>query len=103
MKHTMTTYSKLRDGSWGIRGTGAAPQAMTQTTVMKRSGDSKTETIGRVLWQDGQAWLATLVATERRAMNGGRTYGGRRTGCYCGSRLGVLANSDCWQCRHDGE
>ena len=60
-----TTYTKLRNGDWGLRGTNLC---VGQTvTVSKRDGSTKSETVGRVLWsgEDG-ACLAT-VAREQSA------------------------------------
>lgn len=34
---------------------------------------------------------------------GRRSYGGRRTGCSCGSVVGMSKSSDCWTCQHDAE
>ena len=56
----MSNYAKLRDGSWGIRGPGLVEGA--QVVVTKRSGDTRVETIGEVIWRgtDGTC-LARLV------------------------------------------
>jgi hypothetical protein len=45
-----TTYTKLRDGSWGVRIEGPAPAAGQTVVVTKKSGESKAEKIGKVLW-----------------------------------------------------
>jgi len=45
----MTTYTKLRNGEWGLRG-----QNLTEgstVTVTKKSGETKTEKVGRVIWR----------------------------------------------------
>lgn len=53
------TYTKLRDGSWGIRATNAvAPGA--SISVTKKSGENKIENIGRVIWSGNGVWLATI-------------------------------------------
>jgi len=46
---TTATYTHLRDGSWGIRVPGTARENQS-VTVAKKSGDTKTEIVARVLW-----------------------------------------------------
>lgn len=60
----MTTYTKLRDGSWGVKGKGLV--AGNNVTVTKKSGESKVETIDHVLWtgNDGTQ-LASIQQTKR--------------------------------------
>lgn len=76
----MTTYTKLRDGSWGLRGDGLAAGA--KVTVTKKSGESKVETVGKVLWTGNGVSLAT-IATETRAA--------RCTCTNCGDPLDAYA------------
>ncbi len=78
------TYTKLKDGSWGIRSTSAV-QAGDQVTVTKKSGESKTETVGRVLWTGNGVWLCTVQQTSNGRASGGRRYGGGET-------------KRCWEC-----
>ena len=44
------TYTKLRDGSWGIRVLGKKPKSGNSITVRKKSGATKRETVSRVMW-----------------------------------------------------
>jgi len=46
------TYTKLRNGFWGLRVTGfqVTPQNGDTVTATRRDGRQKRETIGRVLW-----------------------------------------------------
>lgn len=73
---TQVTCTKLRDGSWGLRGANLTPGATV--TVAKKSGETKTETVGRVLWTGNGVSLATIAGSmgERDAM--GRTSTGRK-------------------------
>jgi hypothetical protein len=71
-----TTYAKLRNGSWGLKGLNLSDGALV--TVVKRDGSSKSERVGRILWrgQDG-ACLACIaepvrVQSERRGGFQGR-------------------------------
>lgn len=44
----MTTYTKLRDGSWGLRGHRLVAGQVVE--VVKRDGTTKREVVGYVLW-----------------------------------------------------
>lgn len=58
-----TTYTKLRDGSWGLRSTqDAAPGLML--TVTKKDGTTKRETVAHKLWSDGKVYLYAIVKTS---------------------------------------
>lgn len=60
----MATYTKLRDGSWGVKVRGKATVGQT-VTVTKRDGQKKTETITQVLWTgDGVSLCAISAARE---------------------------------------
>ena len=91
----MITYSKLRDGSWGLRGAGLVAGA--SVVVTKKSGETKAVLVGRVLWTspDGATSLATVAGNggspPRGATGGwpgsrGQFAPGGRTCSYCGSR-----------------
>ena len=71
---TTATYTKLRDGSWGIRIAGVvAPTVGATVTVAKRSGETKREIVGRVVWQGADAVLCTIASSTPAP----RTYGQR--------------------------
>lgn len=74
----MTTYTKLRDGSWGLRISGSA-QAGQTISVTKKSGDSKTETVGRILWTGNGITLATVANGHSHRSSSSRS------GCGCNS------------------
>lgn len=55
----MTTYTKLRDGSWGIRSTRPlSPGDLIE--VVKKSGERKIEQVRRVIWKGDGVWLASI-------------------------------------------
>lgn len=56
-----TTYTKLRDESWGIRAEGTLT-AGQRVQVRKKSGEVKTETIGRIVWSGNGVTLATIAS-----------------------------------------
>ena len=45
----MATFTKLRNGSWGIRIDGK-PEPGAQITVKKKSGETEAKVIDRVIW-----------------------------------------------------
>ena len=55
----MATYTKLKDGSWGVRVEGTAKSGQS-VTVTKKSGETKSETIGRVLWSGNGISLCSV-------------------------------------------
>lgn len=102
------TYTKLKDGSWGIRVTGDKPVKGDRITVTKKSGESKTETIRAILWSgDGVTLCAVEQTSAPRKSYTERSYGsggslrGRRTGCSCGSIEGEYHDYYCSSCRFE--
>jgi len=61
----MTTFAKLKNGNWGLRGTDLV-EGQT-VTVTKASGQRLTLTVGRVIWrgEDGTT-LAEKGPDNRR-------------------------------------
>jgi hypothetical protein len=57
---TTVTWKKLRNGAWGIIGPAALLQADEVVIVTKRDGTTKTATVGRVIWTDGAATIASV-------------------------------------------
>lgn len=60
------SYTKLKDGTWGIRisGTATAGSAVEITT---KAGSRKVETVGRVLWTgDGVSLCSIAQGSGRR-------------------------------------
>lgn len=64
------TYTKLRDGSWGIRCDGEAAKAGpgNAITVTTKAGQAKSETIARVLWS-GEGVSVCTIAQRQRPQN----------------------------------
>jgi len=109
---TKIIYSKLSDGTWGVRGPAALLVPGRVVTVEKRDGTKKDATVkGIIEVREGVA-LATLEPDKDAhrfnrspAQNRQRTGNGlgRRTGCRCGSQEGGSKSSDCWTCKHDAD
>jgi hypothetical protein len=102
------TYTKLRDGSWGLRVTGTTtPKANEKVVVAKRDGTSKVEHVAAILWSgDGVHLCSISQCFSQRPLSpqrggSGRGVRGTWTGCSCGSVEEYERRSDCSSCRHD--
>jgi hypothetical protein len=88
----MATWTKLKDGTWGIRAEGKVAVG-TSVEVRKKSGESETRTVARVIWTDGKISLCSVGASRSK-----------RRGPYecpeCGDR--VQPGTRCWEtgCLH---
>lgn len=102
------TYTKLKNGDWGIRVTGAKPREGAVVTVTKKDGSTKVETVRRVLWSGDGIHLCAVgsgsAQTTRPTARGtnGDVYTRRNgtsgvRGCSQCSLLGDM----CPQCRFD--
>jgi hypothetical protein len=87
---TKTTYTKLRDGSWGVRAP-AGTKAGDPITVTKRDGTTKPERVERVLWEGDGIALCAIAPSAPSAKSGG--YSAQRV-----SRAGG-ASDRCRECR----
>jgi hypothetical protein len=54
------TYTKLKDGSWGIRVEGDRPVPGEAVTVKTRFGNQRREQVETVLWSGGNIHLCTV-------------------------------------------
>lgn len=59
------TYTKLKDGNWGLRIQGVTDD-VDVVTVTKKSGEIKTEYVDRILWRGNGIMLATIARKPRR-------------------------------------
>jgi hypothetical protein len=64
------TYTKLRNGDWGLRllGDGAVPG--TTVTVTRKDGSTRTEQVGKLLWVGDGAALATIARSAHSDSTG---------------------------------
>jgi hypothetical protein len=94
----MSTYTKLRDGSWGVRVPGSTTPG-SLVTVAKKDGTTKLETIGRVLWAGDGVALCTITPSEARPQRcyTGKTYerGVGMTCDECGEH--ARPGTTCWE------
>jgi hypothetical protein len=72
------TFTKLKDGSWGLRVAGEVA-AGDEVTVSKRDGSSETKSVGRVLWTGSGVALCTIADSGARR-SGTMRYRGQSRG-----------------------
>lgn len=90
------TYAKLKDGSWGVRSTSPVkPGAVI--TVTKKSGDSKMETISRVLWSGDGVFLCAIAASKSASSSSYRA----GTCTHCGDTCNPHYRT-CYECSNGG-
>lgn len=65
------TYSKLRDGSWGVRVTGTRPAEGAEIEVTKKDGTTNKAKVGKVLFS-GDGFHLCSVAGGTSVTAGGR-------------------------------
>lgn len=89
-----TTYTKLRDGSWGLRVQGQATDGQ-QVVVAKKDGARKVETVGRVLWR-GEGVTLCSIRSGSRSGHGHHQRHASEERCYRGHRAPVAGCRDCF-------
>ena len=118
MANETATYTKLKNGAWGVRVPGLA-QVGQVVSVVKRSGEAKTEVVKAVLWhgtaRDGrEASLVSIAGTraEPTTLSGetatvGQHWSSRGSGpterlCAggCGRRVGPRY-AECYSCHQE--
>jgi len=104
--NSTASYTKLKDGTWGIRVQGAARAGAT-VNVSRRDGSSKTKVVGRVIWAGGGVSICSIDSTasgprsSQSSRRGARGTRGTWTGCACGSVEEYERPGDCRSCQHD--
>ena len=76
------TYTKLKDGNWGLRIQGITDN-LNAVTVTKKSGEIKTEYVGRILWRGNGIMLATIAKAKRQTRREIAELESRRGPGYC--------------------
>jgi hypothetical protein len=73
-------------------------------------GQTKFGRKAKLAFLDGskEFWVDAALVTECDSSSATRTAKSSRsqyprTGCSCGSRDGIIQDSDCWTCKHDAE
>jgi hypothetical protein len=103
----MNSFTKLRDGSWGIKVRGSEPSPGQTVEVSKKDKTTDSKVVDRVIWSsaDGREHLCTVRGASppvARARSGSsyRPQFGRD---YCGGRCPVrghrcTADNPCHDC-----
>lgn len=90
------SYAKLRSGEWGIRSDQPIKEGETVTVTIKtgkRAGETKSETVKKIVWTDGKVWLAAVEKKDAPLAQG---RGNKPYECEeCGER--VTPGSQCWE------
>ena len=78
---TATTFTKLRNGSWGVKGAGLAAGRIVG--VAKRDGSHSNVTIDKVIWTDGKVQIASIKQAGTRAATTARYSRPAGHSCEC--------------------
>lgn len=79
----MATWTKLKSGSWGIKGPATEVVEGAHVQVRKQSGEIQTVTVAKVIWTGNDTAIAAIVSEKRE---GGKN-GGATQCADCGKRL----------------
>lgn len=77
------TFTKLRNGDWGLRVEGGVPAAGMSIVVSKKGGTSARKTVGKVVWTGNGVTICTIEAEAPKAapLQDPRGANGRCDGC----------------------
>jgi hypothetical protein len=109
----MTTYTKLNNGSWGVRVKGAVAKGQ-KVTVTKKDGTTKTEMVSAVLWSGDGVSLCSIAPSAapsaaagvvRSAFKKPATTRRLRPGmeCPCCRSEDLDGRLHCWECGFTGK
>lgn len=92
------TYTKLKDGSWGVRAAGKLTAGAT-ITVTKKDGSNKSETIKTVLWSGTDQKTGKTISLCAISAGNGHSGGTSRGTCPdCGGHVTNPKYRYCYQC-----
>lgn len=102
------SFTKLRDGSWGVRLSGSAPQRGQVLAVARKDGTVTMVTVERVIWSGNGAHLCAIAQERLQRAAAPRPSRGPRSGrCReCGGALVSVPHHRamgglCGQCAFD--
>ena len=84
-----TTFTKLRNGSWGVKGHGLRAGGVARVT--KRSGEVQTVTVDRIVWHDATGLAIASIVSDRPAAPTYRITS-RRSSCPTGGNCSSFGN-----------
>lgn len=95
----MNVYTKLKDGTWGIKVEGSASAGIV-VNVITKAGQLKKEIVGKVLWQGKDKFTGKQVALctkqfvqQRQSRHNNANEGWRNNGCSECRRRGDWCDS----------
>jgi len=93
-----TTYTKLYNGSWGVRVEGTVTGGDV-VTVTKKDGGTKSETVERVIWSGNGICLCSIGRDSSSHSHGSHGSRRRRDGRYECDECGewVEPGTSCWE------
>jgi hypothetical protein len=91
-----TTYTKLRDGSWGLRSEDTAIKEGAPVEVTLKSGETKPEIAGKQAWKgiDRDGKPAALYSIQRDGVAPAVASGGARE-----DKVAAIGGVSCPECR----
>lgn len=98
METMSTTFTKLRDGSWGVRGYGLTEGQ--RVTVTKRSGETSTGTVGEIVFTATDGVTIARFEAERAVF--ASRYARRPRGCHTDGNCSSLCNPASCPCGDGG-
>lgn len=96
LDHSTATWTKLRNGSWGVKGAFLSPN--DSVVVVKRDGTRKAVVVDRIVWQgeDGACIASIRQASASRRPGVTRNHRSSRFACdECGDW--VARGTTCWE------
>lgn len=86
------SYTKLRSGEWGVRVQGNAKAGET-ITVAKKSGETKSERIAKIVWSGNGVTLCAIERSEAPRSSSGSSSHRVRSGGSCRECRGPIVNA----------
>lgn len=93
----MITYTKLKDGTWGVRVSGETVAAGQTITVNKKDGTTKQETIKTIVWSGDGVQLCSVGHAHKSTATRGNTCAecGRGGKLVCDLEDGLMKHYNC--------
>lgn len=88
----MATFTKLKNGDWGVRGAVGELRAGRHVTVTRKDKSTSDVLVTKVLWQGDDIAIAAIQSTPKQS-NSNTKNGGPKKRCWeCG---GLFTYRDC--------
>ena len=87
---TTVTFTKLRNGAWGVKGYDLRGGSVAYVT--KRSGEIQAVTVDRVMWSDHTGLAIASIVSDRPTAATARRTASRRRSCPTGGNCSSFGN-----------